>query len=493
MSIRDQSRSRKTYSFFRTKPVISVDTETSTTIISGDGDMLIFSGVANMSAYDASASDPGQLAFVQTLRDYFFFQSTVNSGSADTLTRVAATPSGRWYRMGLGGAYWKNQEEWYIDSEVGHDENLGSSDKPIKTLDEIGRRFLNTEKLSGEYSVIITSVTQSVENLNDLNIVFEKGGSLVFTGVPKVSSSLATLTFLSAAVNYTAGTAPAVFYTGSIIGSPSQEYLYVSGTGISGFQFLGWALTGSSGVTYTTPFTQGRVGNSIYKALIPSFQTKNISVDGHGTVQFEDLRLGQEFEEFNIHANDHASVQFSRCDLKCTAAKFVGGNIVLNNSRVFPHPGANETVLIDDYSDLKSTNSGLVPNAVRGIINVKNSNVELGSSIFWNSDIVLKSSKMIMSTLALSGCALASSSVEVQSDCTVDVRNLIATASAGIPNPVKITGQNVTVFFDDNNQPKANNIAINNGTVTLMSWSSTPYQDLLRHTRVVSGSLQNIL
>jgi len=203
--------------------------------------------------------------------------------------------------------------------------------------------------------------------------------------------------------------------------------------------------------------------------------------------------LGQELEQFNVSAGAHSTVQLNKSDIKCTAAKFLGGNVVLVDSRVFPRPGANESILIDDYSDVKLTNSGLVPNAVRGIINIKNSNVELGSSVFWNFDAVLKSSKVLMSTLLTSGCALASSSIEIQSDCNVDVRNLIATSSSGIPNPVKLTGQNVTVFFDDNNQPKANNVAINNGIVTLMSWSSMPYQDMLRHTRVVSGSLQNVL
>jgi hypothetical protein len=210
---------------------------------------------------------------------------------------------------------------------------------------------------------------------------------------------------------------------------------------------------------------------------------------GRGRVIFNNLSLGVSGNTSVVVASDDpATVQFILSSISSKATEFAGGNITLDRSRVRSTSGSIE---IHNKTRMFASASGFTTQT-RQNTNVRDSMLELGSTPLWNTQLFVKSSRLTLATLAASGSALCSSSLEVQSDSVVDVRNLISSKSIG--NPVTVTGQNVTVFFDDANTPKADNVVVNNGVVPVsMTWSGASYVDLGRDTRVVSGSLQNVL
>lgn len=444
--------------------------------------MLIFPNIGAMSAFDVTKLESGRLAFVKSVRDYFFIEKLVNSGSTDSIQDVqAAAFGGVWHRMGLGGGYWKNQRFWWIDAEVGSDENLGAFDVPLKTLDELVRRLFGVAKIRSDYTVTLTSVTQSISNTFGLDIEFD-GGSIVFQGAPKFSASIGTITDLRGNIDYAAGDVPRISFNGT--GSINNDLLYASGSGI-GPNVLGWALHGENGVVFTTPFT-GAVGTDLYQAASPIINTPGIISRGRGNLILSGIRLGASGNSHVVVAGaESAPIAFILSSLESNLPELAGGSLTFDRSRVRSTSGS---IAIHNQTRIFGSGSGFV--TPRQQVNIRDSQLEQGSTVFWNSDVIARSSQLVLSVAGASGSALASSSLEVQSDAVVDVRNLISTRS--LEYPVKVTGQNCTVFYDTSQLPKADPVAVNNGHMQNFTWATLPWQDLMRDTRIVSGALNSV-
>lgn len=474
MAIQDQNRSRKVYSFFRAAPVPLP--------VTGEADVLIFPNIGAMSAFDVTKLESGRLAFVKSVRDYFFIEKTVNSGSTDSIQDVqAAAFGGVWHRMGLGGGYWKNQRFWWIDAEIGNDENLGASDVPLRTLDELIRRLFGVTKIRSDYVVTLTSVTQSIVNTFGLDVEFD-GGSITFQGAPRFSASIGTITALSGDVDYAGADVPGVYFGGT--GSVNNNLLYASGTAI-GTNVLGWALDGDPGVVFTTPFT-GAVGTDLYQAASPIINTPGVISRGRGSLILSGVRLGISGNPHIVVGGDEsAPITFVLSSLESNLLELAGGSLIFDRSRVRSTSGS---INIHSQTRIFGSGSGFV--TPRQQINIRDSFIEQGSAVFWNSDIIARSAQVILSVAGASGSALVSSSLEVQTDAIVDVRNLISTRS--LEYPIKITGQNCTVFYDTGQLPKADPVAVNNGHMQNFTWATLPWQDLMRNTRIISGTLSSV-
>lgn len=477
MAIQDQNRSRKVYSFFRAAPV-------PLPIVGGD-DMLFFPNIGQMSAYDVGTLECGKLAFVKSVRDYFFIEKFINSGSTDSIQSVVANGfGGVWHRMGLGGPYWKNQRTWYIDSEVGTDENLGAYDAPLKTIDELVRRVFGVQKIRSDYVVTLTSVTQSIDNTFGLDLEFD-GGSITFVGTPKFSASLGTISSVQGAVDYTAGTTPSIFFNGS--GSMLEGFLY-SRVGLGGdYDAVGWPLGGDAGIMLTTAFS-GTIGDQLFEASVPTINTPGIMSRGQGRLILSGVRIGTSGNPGLVLGGDSsAPITLVQASIRSNSPELAGGMITFDRSRVRSQSGS---ILIHNETRVYGSGSGFI--TPRQQINLRDCHFEQGATVFVDSSLQVRKSQIILSTPGASGSALFSSSIEIQSDSQVDVRNLIASRTVGL-TPILVTGQNISMFYNDVTLPKADNIAINNGTSQNYTWAQMPFFDMMRDTKIMSGALQSVL
>lgn len=480
MAIQDQNRSRKVYSFFRAAPVPIP--------VTGETDLLTFNNIGELSAYDANALKDGKMAFVRSVRDYFFIEKLVNSGSSDSIQDVNANGfAGVWHRMGLGGSYWKNQRFWWIDAETGNDENLGAFDVPLKTLDELVRRLIGVQKIRSDYVITLTSVTRSITNTFGLDIEFD-GGSITFQGAPKFSASLGTITAMSGAVDYTNGIAPSINFPGT--GSVGNELLYASNS--SGARVLGWALFGEDGTVHTTTFDVNATGDQLYSAMSPRINTPGMISRGRGRLILSGVRVGVSGNNSLVFSgDDSAPVTFILSSIESNAIDLAGGTLIFDRSRVRSESGS---IAIHNEVRVYGSGSGFTAPVSRPQqINIRDCHFEQGSCVFWNSRVQARKSQVVLAIPGASGSALMSSTLEVQSDCQVDVRNMIASRTQGLPWPLLVTGQDISIFYNDNTLPKANFIAVNNGFSQNYAWSQMPYFDMLRNTKIVSGALQSVL
>lgn len=438
-----------------------------------------------MGSQDVSNLESGVLAYVQSIRDFFVIERVVNSGSLDSIQDVQAYAfGGVWHRLGLGAGYWKNQRFWYINAENGFDENLGAYDAPLKTLDELVRRLFGIAKIRSDYVVTLTSVTQSIVNALGLDLEFD-GGSVTFQGTPKFSASIGTISSVAGDINYAGATTPTIFFNGT--GSIDNDLLYASSS-LLGASALGWALDGQPGAIYTTAFT-GSVGTDLYQASTAIINTPGFMSRGQGRLILSGVRLGSSGNSRVVVGGDEsAPMTFILSSLESNSPEIAGGFITFDRSRIRSTSGS---ILIGNGARVYGTGSAIITPAQQ--VNIRDSHVEMGAWSLWNSRAVARKSQLIMSIPLASGCALVSSSLEVQSDSTVDVRNLIASRSTGISWPVLVTGQDISVFFNDGQAPKADNIAVNNGWMQNYTWAQMPYFDMMRNTKIVSGALQSVL
>lgn len=449
--------------------------------------MLIFPSLGALAAYDVTSNklESGKMAFVKSVRDYFFIERSINSGSLDDVQDIQASGfAGVWHRMGLGGPYWKNQRFWWIDSELGNDENLGANDAPLRTLDELVRRLFGVAKIRSDYVVTLLSVTASIANTYGLDVEFD-GGSITFKGTPKFSASLGTITGQAGAVNYTAGTAPSIF--GNFTGSLLEGFLYVSGSG-TGYDAVGWPLDGDVGVFFTTAFT-GVAGTQLFEAAVPTIATPGIMSRGQGRLILSGVRVGVSGNSSVVLGGDpEAPITLIQTSIRSNAPELAGGFITLDRSRIRSQSGS---ILVHNEVRVYGSGSGFV--TPRQQINLRDCHFEQAAGVFANSAVQVRKSQVILGIAGLSGSALLSSTLEAQSDVQIDVRNLIASRTNGISWPILVTGQDATIFYNDGQLPKADNVAINNGFMINMAWSTMPYQDLMRNTKIVSGALQSVL
>lgn len=432
------------------------------------------------------------MAYVNTVRDYFMLEKTVNTSSYEYTQTVESDDSlVVWHRLLLGTNYWKNQLNWTVDFTNGSDENLGSTDKPLLSLNELHRRLIGGGGRL-RFNYVVNLKPSITEYTSDYAIDVElDGGSLTFVSALSESlsvTSLGTISALSGSVNYTSGTAPRIFFVGT--GSVNHDYL-ISRSGNS-YTNLGWAMAGETGSINTTAFASGTVGHTLISASPTTIITSHITARGRGSLIFSGVAITADYPNYaplNINGDQSAQILFSQCSLESPFLEISGGRVAVNRSRLYSTSGS---LSITNGAKVSMIESGMVT-ANRKQINIRDSRLEMGSSVIWNSLPKVRSSQVIMSIANYSGSALMSSTLDVQSNSQVDVRNLIASQTNGIAWPVVVTGQNVSVFFDDSSQPKANNVSVNNGVIQNLTWAGMPYQDTVRATLIASGVIQSTL
>lgn len=112
----------------------------------GAGAVLTVANVAALIAFGAGLTD-GSLAWVQTLRTYFAFESSAASLTIDGITVEATSVGGasRWVRTQHADAVWRiGHDNWYVDPAVGNDENDGATAlTALQTFAELARRWGN--------------------------------------------------------------------------------------------------------------------------------------------------------------------------------------------------------------------------------------------------------------------------------------------------------------------------------------------------------------
>lgn len=447
-------------------------------------DLLQFASIGAMSAYAVTTLESGRIAYVNNVRDFFFLEKTINSGSTDSIQDVvAAAFGGVWHRMGLGGPYWKNQRYWWIDAETGNDENLGASDSPLMTMDELVRRLLGVQKVRYDYVVTLTAVTQSTVNTFGLDVELD-GGSVTFVGTPRFSSSLGTITAFNGGVDYTNATAPYLRFAGT--GSLDNDLLYASSS--VGANAIGWATGGDHGrIDVTMSTLTGAVGRQLYQALTPTLDTPGVVVRGRGDLILNGIRLGTSGNSrVVVGGQAPANVHLVMSSVESDHVEFAGGaSIELDRTRVVSRSGS-----VDFHMGSRTFGSGSGFVTPRSDINIVDSTFEHAGGTFRNSRVVVHDANVVLSIAGLSGSALASASMIVGSNSNVDVRNLLVTQS--FTNDVTVDGSACNVFHDDVNRPKAT-LVVNDGYMDrALLWSATPWYDAVRDVRVASGSLTNV-
>jgi hypothetical protein len=135
------------------------------------GGILSFVDIAMMTATTGLTN--GDLAYVETLKDFFVYDGYSSNVSPDGITVTTSGEDGYWLRLVVGSIDWRNQDTWYIDPISGNDEAVGDSLAPIQTWAELVRRW-------GPDPVFTQSET----------LVYVVGnGSLGHISLPRVSDS----------------------------------------------------------------------------------------------------------------------------------------------------------------------------------------------------------------------------------------------------------------------------------------------------------------
>ena len=468
--ITDRNRSRKTYSFYRARPAPTIPVVATA---AGGSPVIKFTNITQMLAEDVTNITSGEFVFVASLRDFFFLEKDAVLGSANGVDQFAATPSGVWYRTGLGGQYWKNQTTWWIDSSSGSDENMGNlSGSALATHDELTRRLFSATKISDDYIINFKAGTAIVGGYA-VDIEME-GGSVTYRGEPTISgSALGTITTIQPDVSYVSATLPTITSAGL---TGTEELLYVNNT-----EFLGWRVEGSATRLAMTELVSGSVSDSIKTAQVPAWSPGLLSVRGHGYVRLEDLS----FDVNDVMLDQGSFIEFSR-------SKLAGPTVMQGGKIMFDHcllDGATSgSFIVSNHSNVCLSGSAII-NAPEVLVG-QHSTLEMGASCIYSGTVRTNSSRMVMSLGGTTGVALVDTQLDVGSDSIVDVKNVFSSGSL-VADPIKVSGQNITIFYDDVNVPKADTIDINNGTMATAVWAGMPYSDLLRGTRIVSGALNN--
>jgi hypothetical protein len=433
-----------------------------------------FDNLAEMVAQPTADLDDGELAYVLTLRDFFVLEKTVNSGSIKPAERIAGSGGGIWYRLSLTEPYWKNQTRWFINGAAGSDENLGSVDKPLETHDELVRRILSTGKLTNDYLVFLVGATPIAATYAvDVELA---GGSITYVSQPS-HAALANVDSNQGAVDYVAADVPHLECSAL---DGTQRVLHSQGGSI---QFVGLAASGSTGQTYLTAFTSSFVGETLLATTYPILQAPLVSVRGQGTVVFQEVELAAE----RLSVAPGARLRLERSLVEAEEVSMAGGRIELERTLIRATLG---DVLIHDGAEVLAQESAFQTDGQRIVVK-ENARLESGASTFWGSTVDFQSARGVFGATGTSGSAIVGSSVEVASDAVVDARNIFSSGSYLGASPFSVVGQGSTVYYDDVALPKTEPILINNGMVMAFSWSSGPWDDMLRDVRIVSGALRN--
>jgi hypothetical protein len=156
----------------------------------------------------ASLDDGVSLAYVAPLRAWFVWDAT--SAVADDTTdflSVAVTANGvaagRWRRLDWAHPSWREQTAWFVSTAGSNDNDGATALTPVKTDEEIVRRWGVGARPTLEVAVTIT-YAQSPATITNFTYELASTGSLTFIGTPTVSKAGTVLTAVQAQVR-TAG------------------------------------------------------------------------------------------------------------------------------------------------------------------------------------------------------------------------------------------------------------------------------------------------
>lgn len=151
-------------------------------------------------AFDATGLEPGTIAFVQSVQDYYGWQpgSELPFDGINVINPITGT-AGRWVRLYVISLVWTNQATWFVDpsnvSGLAADENTGVDDThPLLTFNELRNRFGNGSFLVSPTITVMSSAPAPASDPIIFNCNFNTGFSLVGTPTAAAPISLGTVT-----------------------------------------------------------------------------------------------------------------------------------------------------------------------------------------------------------------------------------------------------------------------------------------------------------
>lgn len=142
--------------------------------------------VAALAALASAAADGhslGDLAWVQTVQDYFVLCTSAVTTNPMTIIAASGRAGCQWVRLNIPSPTWTTQLAWGVNATTGNDENVGSVASPLKTMAELSRRWNNARLLGSAYTVTL-AVDLGATDTNTFTFDFLPGGSLTVQGTP---------------------------------------------------------------------------------------------------------------------------------------------------------------------------------------------------------------------------------------------------------------------------------------------------------------------
>lgn len=267
------------------------------------GGINTFALITDMAAQSISGMTDGTFAYVQSIKSFFFLDTT-SALLADNITIVpAAGGTGQWLRTPDAHPFWLTQTEWFVSTATGDDQNDGSSGNPIATHTELSRRWGQEGHISVDVTVTIMDSLDPTDPIR-LNIILD--GSIYYTGVVSTvrTGTATTVTPRNAATNqkYTildSGLPAANSWTANV----NQRVRMTNGPASGAYAWviadLGTRTASLSEFASTSPFTIAvdlltpANGNTYIVEAMPSvtMQSGDINVGGGGFFVVENLDI----------------------------------------------------------------------------------------------------------------------------------------------------------------------------------------------------------
>lgn len=481
MPIRDLTRSRKVYSFYRQQPVLAP-----TPVVQKSGDDLLYfdttHDLGNLDDTNPQLPD-GKIAYVKSVRDYYVYHFGVPEGRyVDGIENVPVnggtigsyTTGPTWIRTGWGAEAWRSQKVWYIDPVNGEDNNNGGSAGvgwALRTFDELSRRLL-VLPLRDLYqvNVVVPYATASVECRYGLDINCESGGGIEFNAnlVTTAQQGTAPRDPSNASQSFVPGTLN-IPYLGwnAANGSLPDEVLLSQNTtfGVGpGFEGVMWTyLWDSNNNRWYTPgmpdfyyqatddlvWTQGVLVKSYdgQRTVAGNGPTPAIRVRGAGIgtyCYFDGFNWGSTFDTYvdsMMIETSGVDVTFYNCrmkvatelDMKVSQTTFVGCLISTPILRIMEGSDALFNMSAFSYRHV-NTDSGIHNNSM--YMRAWGSSLIFQNSVFVNATLQTQGCRVVMGSSdnpdVTSGetiysskpCGLVNSQLVVGNDSTIDLRSL---------------------------------------------------------------------
>ncbi len=130
---------------------------------------------------DDSTFPNGCLASVSNLLDIFYLDRA-STLTPDGITIIETNSGvGNWVRLMTNNITWSFQQDWYIDSLLGDDQNSGSTGQPIRTLKEWYRR-IGTNQIKVDMTINVMSDLLDDDEMSEIVNFGSESGSLTITG-----------------------------------------------------------------------------------------------------------------------------------------------------------------------------------------------------------------------------------------------------------------------------------------------------------------------